>query len=78
MQAMVTTTMCPASREADPGLSRKVVDLQIGDTLTVGDATLKMLAKSGQRARLVVCAPRTVEVKTIEGRAGVFDPSLQN
>lgn len=66
------TTRAPAAAAAS---SRKVVDLQIGDTLMVGDdVTMRVLAKSGKLARLVVCAPRSVAVKTIEGSG--FVPSL--
>lgn len=68
---MAPTTQAPAAAAS----SRKVVDLQIGDTLMVGDdVTMRVLAKSGKLARLVVCAPRSVAVKTIEGPG--FVPSL--
>lgn len=69
---MANATKVPAAAGAS---SRKVVDLQIGDTLMVGDdVTMRVLAKSGKLARLVVCAPRSVAVRTIEGEA--FVPSL--
>lgn len=76
MGIMANATRAPAAVGAS---SRKVVDLQIGDTLMVGDnVTMRMLAKSGKLARLVVCAPRSVAVKTIEGQAVGFDPSLSD
>lgn len=55
--------------------SRTVYDLQIGDTLSVGDdVTLKVLAKSGKRARLLICAPKAAEINHREGPG--FVPSI--
>lgn len=72
MPSLANATKVPTGAGAS---SRKVVDLQIGDTLMVGDdVTMRVLAKSGKLARLVVCAPRSVAVQKIEGPGLV--PSL--
>jgi hypothetical protein len=38
------------------------IDLRVGETLRVGEALLTLAAKSGQRARLTVCAPRSITI----------------
>lgn len=41
------------------------VDLKPGQKLQIGDATVTMEAKSGQLARLVIDAPKSVAVKKL-------------
>jgi sRNA-binding carbon storage regulator CsrA len=42
------------------------MDLKPGQKLQVGDATITMESKSGQLARLVIDAPKSVTVKKLE------------
>lgn len=41
------------------------IDLKPGQKLQIGDATITMEAKSGQFARLVIDAPKSVAVKKL-------------
>ncbi len=48
----------------DGAISRVVVDLRVGETLSLGDdVAIKMISKSGKLARLLVCATRSVPLK---------------
>lgn len=46
-------------------MARLTIDLRIGETLQVGDATITMSQKSGQLARLVIEAGKEVPVKKL-------------
>lgn len=39
------------------------IDLAPGESMTIGDITVKMVKKSGQRASLVITAPKDVAIK---------------
>ena len=38
--------------------TKLAVDLKVGETLTIGSTTIRLEKKSGQTARLVVCAEK--------------------
>ncbi len=44
-------------------MSKMTVDLKVGDTLTIGTATVRLEKKSGQLARLVVIADEDTKIK---------------
>jgi len=47
-----------------------VVELRVGDTVSIGDAVITLQEKSGQRARLRVVAPPGVRVEPPARTAG--------
>lgn len=47
-----------------------VVELRVGETISIGDAVVTMQEKSGQRARLRVVAPPGVRVHPPSKTAG--------
>lgn len=47
------------------------IDLKVGEKLQIGDATLVLEQKSGQLARLVIDADKSVPVKKIGQSASV-------
>ncbi len=44
-------------------MNKMSIDLKVGETLTIGAATVRLEQKSGQLARLVVQAPRTTKIQ---------------
>lgn len=44
--------------------SKFIHELQVGDALRVGDAVIRLVEKSGKRARLEVSAPTGTDVST--------------
>ncbi len=51
-------------------MSRLAVDLKVGDTLKIGDASIRLEKKSGQLARLVVDAPLDTVITTPQHKGG--------
>ena len=47
-----------------------VIELRVGDSVSVGDAVITLQEKSGQRARLRVTAPPSVRVDPPAKTAG--------
>jgi hypothetical protein len=47
-----------------------VIELRVGDTVSIGDAVVTLQEKSGQRARLRVVAPPGVRVNPPARSAG--------
>ena len=45
-------------------MSKMTVDLKVGETLTIGAATVRLEKKSGQVARLVIEADPDTQIKT--------------
>lgn len=41
------------------------IDIRPGETLQIGDITISMVKKSGQLARLVINADKSVEIKHV-------------
>lgn len=46
------------------------IDLRPGDEIKVGDATVKMIHKSGQLACLVIDAPKNVPIERVRAKDG--------
>ena len=44
-------------------MSKMTVDLKVGETLTIGEATVRLEQKSGQLARLVIVAAPDTQIK---------------
>ena len=44
--------------------TKLAVDLKVGETLTIGSTTIRLEKKSGQTARLVVCAEKQTAITT--------------
>ena len=44
--------------------TKLAVDLKVGETLTIGSTTIRLEKKSGQIARLVVCAEKQTAIMT--------------
>ena len=44
--------------------TKLAVDLKVGETLTIGSTTIRLEKKSGQIARLVVCAEKQTAITT--------------
>ena len=49
-------------------MSKLTVDLKVGETLTIGNATVRLEKKSGQQARLVVVADEGTKIKVPNSR----------
>ena len=44
------------------------IELRAGETVRIGDALVTLTQKSGQRARLAVCADRSIQIVRPGGR----------
>ena len=44
--------------------TKLAVNLKVGETLTIGSTTIRLEKKSGQTARLVVCAEKQTAITT--------------
>ncbi|WP_374377745.1 hypothetical protein [Pseudomonas fluvialis] len=43
-------------------MNKMSIDLKVGETLTIGGATVRLVKKSGQLARLEVCADPSIQI----------------
>ena len=50
-------------------MSKSIYDLKVGQTLTIGNATVRLERKSGQLARLVVDAPSEMAVNLTKDKS---------
>ena len=56
-------------------MNKMSIDLKVGETLTIGGATVLLVKKSGQLARLVVTAdPETTITPPYAARKSVLQP----
>lgn len=46
-------------------LKRRHIDLRVGETIAIGDVTVTLEEKSGQRAKLLVAAQDCVSIKQL-------------
>jgi len=58
-------------------MSKLTVDLKVGETLTIGTATVRLEKKSGQLARLVVVADEGTTIKPPRSRDPQHESSFQ-
>ena len=49
-------------------MSKLAIDLKVGETLTIGTATVKLEKKSGQQARLIITADEGTKIKAPSSR----------
>ncbi len=52
-------------------MSILTLDVRVGESLKIGDATVKVVSKSGQLARLEIEADQSVPVQRITQGAGI-------
>lgn len=58
-------------------MSRLIIDVRPGEALALsGGATVELVQKSGQLARLRVTAPRDVTIEKKDSRSGKAVPSM--
>lgn len=53
------------------------IDLKPGEAITIGNATVRLEAKSGQVARLVVEADKSVPVQRVQQQGGIAQVAEQ-
>ena len=49
-------------------MSKLTIDLKVGETLTIGTATVRLEKKSGQQARLIITADEGIKIKAPNSR----------